>query len=871
MGSSAKTALVTTLFFLAFISLISCGGGSSSGGGGGTTPVATSTQTVLSGTVQAPGGAIAFFKQPSLGDLFASEAYAALTGLANVPDNTIVQLARLNATATSFSVISTTTTSGGRYSFNLSSLGIPPANDLIVRVTGPSGREMRAFVVGTVADISPVSEAAYQLAIQSLNGGPIYNLTLQEVGDISGAVVLIAMLQNIGNATSVDQAVELVRSAVGANAQVTGFIASAAGDGQTTQGTGDVGNFFPFDQGNIWRYQGTKSALGAATIGFRNTILISGEAPAPHHGINSTVFTQANDEGTNRAERSYKVKGSSGITFYESDDLGDNISIALAPYQAVHFPLSIGVTSVLVERRGLSWGIDEDGDGVSESFSVIISQTPIAMESLTVSAGTYLNAIKIEEKGQFVVNFTRGGSATLTQINTIWRAPAVGKLLERIEAHVDNQPVFASLSEELVGYVVAGQGSGLRIQVNPHSLSMRVGEQRVLQASALDLSNEQILGLPLAWSSTNPAVATISPDGTVSSGGLGTTTVSASLGNLTSNLIPITVSDVRVISLSTNDLAYDSISGRLYASTPGPQGRILTIDPVTGSTGPSVAVGSDPNKLAISEDGLYLYVSMDDSSAIRRLSLPALTTDLNFSLGALSPSNPQEYICGKDIKVIPGRSQDVVVARARHLGSGSCIFNEPSDIAIFQNGIELPNRFTGPGGAFVHLIEFSDSASTLFGLGTFSPGDLVRLSVTPSGLSLIDFGRLANWPGRDFKYSNGLILTANGSVIAPSTYNELGLFTKNGNPVGGYSLWPDRTSNRVFFVTGGASDLIATINVFQIDTQNFIDSLDIPNLNTPAVPQHPRFTSLVRFGSNGLAFRTSSNEIVIIRSPLVGS
>ena len=241
MGCSAKAALTAMLCSFAFTSLISCGGGgSSSGGGGGTTPVAAPAQTIVSGTVQTPGGAIVFFKKPGFGDLFVSEAYAALTGLANVPDNTIVQLARLNTTATSFSVISTTTTSSGRYSFNLSVLGIQPANDLIVRVAGPSGREMRAFVVGTVADISPASEAGYQLAIQSLNGGPINNLTLQEVGDISGAVALIAVLQNIGNATSVDQAVGLVRSAVGANAQVTGFIASAAGSGQTTQGAGDV-------------------------------------------------------------------------------------------------------------------------------------------------------------------------------------------------------------------------------------------------------------------------------------------------------------------------------------------------------------------------------------------------------------------------------------------------------------------------------------------------------------------------------------------------------------------------------------------------------------------------------------------------------
>lgn len=118
---------------------------------------------------------------------------------------------------------------------------------------------MRAFVVGSVADISPVSEAAsYKLATLALNGRPLSNLTLQEVADISGAVGLISMLQNIGNATSLEQTVGLVKIAVGANAQVTGFIVAAATAGQTPQGTGDVGNFYSFQQGNIWRYSGIR-------------------------------------------------------------------------------------------------------------------------------------------------------------------------------------------------------------------------------------------------------------------------------------------------------------------------------------------------------------------------------------------------------------------------------------------------------------------------------------------------------------------------------------------------------------------------------------------------------------------------------------
>src|SRR6185295_17878532 len=132
MDGSILISIRSLLATYLILALVSCGGG----GDGGTPSVATPAQTIVSGSVQAPAGQIAFFRERSPGNLFISEAYAALTGLANVPDHTIVELARLDTTATNFTVLSTTTTSGGRYSFNLTNLGLQPANDLIVRVAG---------------------------------------------------------------------------------------------------------------------------------------------------------------------------------------------------------------------------------------------------------------------------------------------------------------------------------------------------------------------------------------------------------------------------------------------------------------------------------------------------------------------------------------------------------------------------------------------------------------------------------------------------------------------------------------------------------------------------------------------------------------
>lgn len=450
--------LATALVFCGL--LLSCGGG---GGDGGTPTVATPAQTIVTGSVQAPAGQIAFFRERSFGNLFISEAYAALTGLANVPDSTIVELAKLDSTAANFTVLSTTTTSGGRYSFNLTTLGLQPSHDLIVRVAGPGGKELRAFVVGTAINLSPVSETAYRLAIQSLAGGPLSNLTLQEVSDIGGAVGLIATLQNIGNATAIDQAVALVRTAVDANAQVSAFITAAGGIGQTTQGTGDVGNYFPLSQGNSWNYQGKKSESGLPTETYVNTVNVNGTLVVA--GSVATILTSSDSGGDHISEDEYVVKDASSVVYLGNNDRSDPISPALVPYMSLHFPLHVNNMFEQVNRNGLS--LDVDGDGINETVNISSTVSVIGFENIAVTAGSFANTAKVRTETTFVVN--NGTSIIGTQIS--WFAPGVGVV--KYQTTVASGGVIRTLVEELTSYqgdgTVQGALPGVIVNTGPTS------------------------------------------------------------------------------------------------------------------------------------------------------------------------------------------------------------------------------------------------------------------------------------------------------------------------------------------------------------------------------------------------------------------
>jgi hypothetical protein len=164
--------------------LISCSGGGGSSGGSNPSSGSSASGTTVSGSVLAPGGQIALNpKSPAqfFANLLSSAAYAGISGSSAVPDGTVVQLGRLTGNGSGFSIISTTQTTGGRYSFNLTNLNLQFASDLIVRVIS-GAVQMRAFVVSDSIDLDPVSETAVRLALEQLASNPpstLNNFTVQ--------------------------------------------------------------------------------------------------------------------------------------------------------------------------------------------------------------------------------------------------------------------------------------------------------------------------------------------------------------------------------------------------------------------------------------------------------------------------------------------------------------------------------------------------------------------------------------------------------------------------------------------------------------------------------------------------------------------
>lgn len=231
---------------------------------------------------------------------------------------------------------------------------------------------------------------------------------------------------------------------------------------------------------------------------------------------------------------------------------------------------------------------------------------------------------------------------------------------------------------------------------------------------------------------------------------------------------------VNVLDLLVNDLAYSEANGVLYATTPSsigfPNGNsIVTLDAVTGDILSSNFAGSEPNQIAVSEDGSKVYVGIDGARAFRSW------TPGTDNFGDLLPvlSRFGDPAIAADFAIIPGDPSTVVVSKDE-VGSTAS-----GDLEIFQNDATFGEVI---GGFFndADQIVFTDD-NTLITYNDSSTGfDLVRYSydeTTGTLTSEDEIGGLVSGFSTQIEAEAGLIYASNGIVVDPMTLTALGTFS----------------------------------------------------------------------------------------------
>ncbi|HEU0014509.1 MAG TPA: IPT/TIG domain-containing protein [Longimicrobium sp.] len=299
------------------------------------------------------------------------------------------------------------------------------------------------------------------------------------------------------------------------------------------------------------------------------------------------------------------------------------------------------------------------------------------------------------------------------------------------------------------------------------------------------------------------------------------------------------ITSTRTVDLPAGDVVYDPHSGRLYASirasADAHANSVVAIDPLTGAVVDEVGVGSNPGRLALSDDGSTLWVAMEGTGEVRRLSLPGL------SLGTAFSVDPDRV---EDMRVMPGHPGTLAVARRN-----TCCSPAHEGVVIFDDGV--PRPVATPGHTGSNTIAFGGTGAVLYGYDTgTSSAALYTMRVDAGGVSIVRATggfNLGYW----LQYAAGR-LYARASVV------DAGRLVSVGSFAGGYgsSVAVDAALGRAFLVDMWDNAL----EVFDLNTFQLLGSESLGGMTGG---------HLVRWGTDGLALSDGS-QIHILRTAIAG-
>jgi hypothetical protein len=315
--------------------------------------------------------------------------------------------------------------------------------------------------------------------------------------------------------------------------------------------------------------------------------------------------------------------------------------------------------------------------------------------------------------------------------------------------------------------------------------------------------------------------------------------------------------------IPANDIVWDPTSKLIYIAVSGADpvhgNSIIGLDPTTGQIVSAQSVLSDPETLAVSGDGQYLYTGLTGSGSIERLLLPALTPDVKMPLGWAPLTGGARLPL--DLEVAPGFPRTVASA------SGTIDAISPANggnITVFDDAVPRAN-VSALFGQFYNSIQWGPDASTIYANDSqdtnFSfysfPIDQSGVGqglVYPNTFSGVFYARIQYDPVTTRVYGG------DGTVVDPTTASRVGSFGDSGQIVADGALnkaW--RTPNQET-VSGIVGDLV--IQSMDLKTFAPVESLTIPNVQGSVL-------RVIRWGANGLAFNTDLGQVYILSGSFV--
>lgn len=281
----------------------------------------------------------------------------------------------------------------------------------------------------------------------------------------------------------------------------------------------------------------------------------------------------------------------------------------------------------------------------------------------------------------------------------------------------------------------------------------------------------------------------------------------------------VAIIDVHLVDLMVRNFAYDKNTSTLYASVPSYSevysNSIVPISVPTMTIGAPIYVGSEPNRIEISDDSSTLYVGLDGEGAVRRVDLQSGIANIQFALGSDS--------CGTfkmdDIVIQKDNPNTVIISRRN---SGCSPRHE--GVVVYDNDVMRPQTTQDHTGS--NQIEPSDVITKLYGYNNeTSEFGFRHLSIDDQGIyEDSNTTDLLSGYGVEITYHDGLIYASSGAVIDPTTNTLVGTYAAEGK----MALAPE--TNQVFFAQKEFNGPLS-IEIFELDSFLHTTSILVPEID----------------------------------------
>lgn len=310
--------------------------------------------------------------------------------------------------------------------------------------------------------------------------------------------------------------------------------------------------------------------------------------------------------------------------------------------------------------------------------------------------------------------------------------------------------------------------------------------------------------------------------------------------------------------------AISSLPGtsKLLLATPSAAGSIgnsiVTFNPDTSQVESATFIGSEPSILSVAPNGSTVYAYVSGERHVARVNIASGTRDLVF---AADPTGGSGQYGVFDMAV--GSDGGLAVSYPGSIAIGGIINSvfPGGTIAIFDSGAIRPQTDSNTQGPLANdpatfNLAFNDSGSLLYSYNSLmSSFEFKRDAVSAQGLRwLSTTSGLTVGYNTTIRYAGGLLYTSHGEVIDPERLMVVGQFADSWLQGYGDAVAPDLASGRTYFATTSG------ILIFDSNTHALLARLPI-SLG-PNIFNYP--TNLVRFGADGLAFLTSSDEVYLV-------